>query len=140
MCFNGGEDEVRASSCCTVGGVHEPLLSTGKIVRGGGEIHLTPSGSWMELDGKTVAVRMKGNRFVLDPTRTVSAITAVPDRRVSAGEATAREETEDILDQLATEQRHYDAVQAALNPMAASSSSSSAAPAPVPVGPWEHVE
>jgi len=43
----------------------------------------------------------------------------------------AASEEEELLDQLATEQRHYDAVQAALNPQRQSTASSSAAAAPV---------
>jgi len=84
-------DEVRASSCFTVGGVSGPLLSAGKIVKSGGEIHLTPAGSWMTIGGRDIAVRMQGSRFVVDPVRTVSAVTY---GAVAAGERMTEEEAE----------------------------------------------
>ena len=36
---------------------------------------MTPDESWLTIEGQSIPIRMKGNRFVIEPTETVSAIT-----------------------------------------------------------------
>ena len=66
-------EDIRTTSCYTVGNVAEPLLSAGKIVEAGGSIFLDGEGSWVKFpNGDTIPIFKVGNRFALRPKNSVS--------------------------------------------------------------------
>jgi len=100
---------------------------------------LSSEESFVEIEGKRIEVEKRGNRFVVRPWRSVATTFREPPVQPppnSAGprwigrRTVAASAEEELLEQLATETRHYEAVQAALNPQRQSTASSSAAAAP----------
>ena len=45
--------------------VHRPLLSVHQVVQAGGEVHFTPSGSWIKKGETVINIESKGNIFTI---------------------------------------------------------------------------